>query len=209
MAEVPLPPPSSSLQDEQSLSQLDLGISLALYAWPALTLAVQSSWGGPKSSDKRDWICGAISDLLRERPDTDAEDLEEVLVQVMNDEFEVIVEDDSAAAVAEEIMQMRGQTARGEFGDIQARWQEWKAKTDGKERRCGSSLVFQKVETRDDDQETDEDEDEDEDDGDGDDDDDEDVDMAEAPSLVRTSRTRVKPEVDESGFTKVVGRKKR
>lgn len=208
MAEVPLPPPSSSLstsQDEQSLSQLDLGISLALYAWPALTLAVQSSWGGPKSSDKRDWICGAISDLLRERPDTDAEDLEEVLVQVMNDEFEVVVEDDSAAAVAEEIMQMRGQTTRGEFGDIQARWQEWKIKTDGKERRDGPSLVFRKVEARDDDQETDEDEDEDDDD----DDEEEDVDMAEAPSLVRTSRTRVEPEVDESGFTKVVGRKKR
>jgi len=205
MAEVP-PPPSSSLstpQDEQNLSQLDLGISLALFAWPALTLAVQSSWGGPQSSDKRDWICGAISDLIRERPDTDAEDLEEVLVQVMNDEFEVVVDDDSAAAVAEEIMQMRGQTARGEFGDIQARWQEWKAKTDGKEGgRDGSSLVFRKVETRDDDQETDEDED--------DESDDDDVDMAEAPSLVRTSRrTKFEPEVDESGFTKVVGRKKR
>jgi pre-rRNA-processing protein TSR2 len=205
MAEVP-PPPSSSPQDEQNLSQLDLGISLALYAWPALALAVQSSWGGPQSSDKRDWICGAISDLLRDRPDTDAEDLEEVLVQVMNDEFEVVVDDDSAAAVAEEIMQMRGQTARGEFGDIQARWQKWKTKTNG---RDGASL-FRKVEARDEDQETDDD-----DDGDGDDDDDdddeeeEDVDMAEAPSLVRTSRPKLEPEVDESGFTKVVGRRKR
>lgn len=182
--------------------QLDLGISLALHAWPALTLAVQSNWGGPNSSDKRDWFCGAISDLLQERPETDAEDLEEVLMQVMNDEFDVVVDDGSAAAVAAQIMAMREQTARGEFDQIQAMYQQWKEKM---EKKGSAAAMFQKVEARDEDQETDDDEDEDDEDDDGD----EDVEMDEAPALVRAPRQKVEPEVDEDGFTKVVGRRKR
>ncbi|KAL1964747.1 hypothetical protein VTN77DRAFT_6614 [Rasamsonia byssochlamydoides] len=193
--------PQAEGSADAASSQLDLGITLALHAWPALTLAVQSNWGGPNSEDKRDWFCGAISDLLRDRPETDAEDLEDVLIQVMNDEFDVVVDDGSAAAVAAQIMEMRAQTARGEFEQIQAMWQEWKSKMDKK--GAAAAAMFRKIETRNDDQETDDDDDED------DDDDDEDVEMDEAPALVRAPRERVEPEVDEDGFTKVVGRRKR
>ncbi|KAL1983741.1 hypothetical protein VTN96DRAFT_9913 [Rasamsonia emersonii] len=195
---------SAAAAAAKASSQLDLGISLALHAWPALTLAVQSNWGGPNSSDKRDWFCGAISDLLQERPETDAEDLEEVLIQVMNDEFDVVVDDGSAAAVAAQIMAMREQTARGEFGEIQAMYQQWKEKMDKK--GSAAAAMFQKVEARDEDQETDDDEDDDEEE---DDDGDEDVEMDEAPALPRAPRQKVEPEVDEDGFTKVVGRRKR
>jgi hypothetical protein len=36
--------------------------------------------------------------MLADRPETDAVDLEEVLIQVMNDEFDVAVDDESAPA---------------------------------------------------------------------------------------------------------------
>jgi pre-rRNA-processing protein TSR2 len=201
----PPPPPQQQQQQQESSeasSQLDLGISLTLHAWPALTLAVQSSWGGPNSEDKRDWFCGAISDLLSERPETDAVDLEDVLIQVMNDEFDVVVDDESAGAVAAQIIDMRDKAARGEFAEIQALWAQWKEKMEKKGNATAG--LFRKMETRDEDQETDDDEDEDDED-----DDDDDVDMDEAPALARAPRERVEPEVDEEGFTKVVGRKKR
>lgn len=188
-------------------SQLDLGITLALNNWPALTLAVQSQWGGPTSADKRDWLCGAISDMLTDRPETDSEDLEDVLIQVMNDEFDVVVDDESAAMVAAQIMEMKAQTARGEFGPIQELVEAWQRKRQsGNGAATNAAAMFRKVDARDEDQETD---DEEEDDDDDDEDGDEDTQMDEAPSLVRAPKEKAEPEVDEDGFTKVVGKKRR
>lgn len=172
-------------------SYLDLGITLALNSWPALTLAVQSNWGGPKSDDKRGWLCGAISEILADRPETDAEDLEDVLVQVMNDEFDVAVDDESAAAVAAQIMDMKAQTARGEFAAIQEMWENWQQKSQQKSAAAG---MFKQVEARDEDQETDDDS---EGEAGGD------VEMDDASALVRGPSEKAEPEVDEDGFTMV------
>ncbi|KAJ5899522.1 hypothetical protein N7495_004266 [Penicillium taxi] len=173
-------------------SYLDLGITIALNNWPALTLAVQSNWGGPTSEDKRAWLGGAISEILGDRPETDAEDIEDILIQVMNDEFDVVVDDDSAANVAVDIMEMKQQTERGEFTNIQALWETWQSKS---LQRSAAANMFKQVEAQDEEQETDGE------------DDDVDMDMDEAPELVRAPREE--PEVDEDGFTKVVGKKRR
>lgn len=159
-------------------------------------MAVASSWGGPTSSDKRDWLCGAISDMLGERPETDAEDLEDVLVQVMSDEFDVVVDDESAAGVAREIMEIRRLTARGETARVKEMWEDWVSKKGQK----GGDVTkgFKRVEGEGEDGEGESSEEEEEDG---------DVEMDEAPGLVR--RERAEPEVDEDGFTKVVGKKKR
>lgn len=187
-------------QPTSPAAYLDLGITIAIHNWPALTMAVQSNWGGPTAGDKRDWLCGAISDMVNERPETDAEDLEDVLGQVMNDEFDVVVDDESAVPVAEKIMEVRAQVARGEFGPIQEMWEAWQKKS--QQKASNAAAAFKKVEAKDEDQETDAEEDDDEDGANGD------VDMGEAPALVRAPKEKVEPEVDEDGFTKVVGKKR-
>ncbi|KAB8251875.1 Pre-rRNA-processing protein TSR2-domain-containing protein [Aspergillus flavus] len=181
-------------QPNSASSYLDLGITLAIHNWPALTLAVQSNWGGPTSSDKRDWLCGAISDMLNDRPETDAEDLEDVLIQVMNDEFDVVIDDESAVPVAAEIMEVRGLVAKGDFGPIKQMWENYQTKS--QQKASNVAAAFKRGE--DEDQDSDEDDEEDE----------EDVDMEEAPALVRAPKEKVEPEVDEDGFTKVVGKKR-
>lgn len=196
--------PSTTTDTDTQQSNLDLAITLSLHAWPALTLAVQSHWGGPTSVDKRDWLCGAISDMLSDRPETDAEDLEEVLIQVMNDEFDVVIDDESAGAAAAQIMNLREQVVRGEYAEVQRMWADYRAKEGRRDQT--SAAMFRRVEAREEDQETDEEAEEDECD--------EDVEMDEAPVLVRNQqqqqpREKVEPEVDEDGFTKVVGKKKR
>lgn len=187
------------LQPTTPEAYLDLGITLAINNWPALTLAVQSLWGGPTSSDKRDWLCGAISDMLNERPETDAEDLEDVLIQVMNDEFDVVVEDESATPVAAQIMEIKKGVEKGDFGAVQELMDAWQKKS--QQKANNAAAAFKKVETNDDDQERDDEED-------GDNVAQGDVDMDEAPSLVRAPKEKVEPEVDEDGFTKVVGKKR-
>lgn len=184
--------PQQQAQQTTTLSPLDLGITLTLHNWPALSMAVTSNWGGPTSSDKRDWFCGAISDMLADRPETDAEDLEDVLVQVMSDEFDVVVDDESAAEVAGKIMEIRGLVARGEVGVVRELWESWASKR-------GRTVRIQRGEGGE----------EEEDDSDEEEDGDEDDEMDEAPTLVNAPRERVGPEVDEDGFTKVAGKKRR
>ncbi|MCJ1436045.1 hypothetical protein MMC27_005423 [Xylographa pallens] len=180
---------------EKIAAKFDLSIALTLSLWPALSLAVQNSWGGPDSSDKRDWFAGAISDLLAATPDADVEYLEEFLLQVMNDEFDVNVEDESAEEVAAKIVGLRKLTARGDFGmvdEMLARWEE-------RRRRGGGEVGMKFVEEEDEESDFDT---EDWEDG-------VDIEMGEAPDLVKVPIEKPPPEVDEEGFTKVIGKKKR
>ena len=94
-------------------NKFDVSIALILSLWPALTLAVTNNWGGPSSSDKRDWFAGAISDLFISNPATDLEDVETVLLQIMLDEFEVNVDDESAFEVAERDYEIEGAMFEG------------------------------------------------------------------------------------------------
>lgn len=196
-------------------------------------MAVQNNWGGPDSSDKRDWFAGAVVELFpdvsalspaqlrqklsssssssqsnqqqeqqqnQENQEPDQVDVETVLLQVMLDEFEVNVDDDSAYEVAEQVVRLRADCLRGRFDEVEALRRRW-------EGRKGSKVVIKKAEDQED--ETDWDTDDDEDDGDGAEED-EDVEMDEAPALVEAPARKEKqePEVDEDGFTKVT-RKKR
>ncbi|KAL9623611.1 MAG: hypothetical protein Q9160_002067 [Pyrenula sp. 1 TL-2023] len=183
-------------------SRLDLLISLHLHIWPALTLALTNSWGGPSSDDKRDWFAGAISELLS--PPTpalrDVEDLEDVLAQVMSDEFEVVVEDGSLEEVAMGIWSGREELGRGDVERLRGLWEGWWERRGKKE-----GIVINKRDGEEGSEEDDSEGDEE------DEDEDEDEDMDEAPELVRVEEPREKkkpePEVDEDGFTKVVGKR--
>ncbi|KAL8936610.1 MAG: hypothetical protein Q9216_004839 [Gyalolechia sp. 2 TL-2023] len=195
---VTLPPSPEKIQQK-----FDLAIALVLSTWPALTLAVQNSWGGPLSSEKRDWFAGAISDLFSTQPANSigVEYLEEFLLQVMNDEFEVNVEDDSGAEIASKIVGLRKLTRQGDFemvDDMYERWRERVAKG-------GEKLRFQHAQE----EEEEEDDDDAADDSEGVEEEDEDVEMGEAPQLVKAPKEKIVPKVDEEGFTEVVGKKKR
>ncbi|EXJ90727.1 hypothetical protein A1O1_03831 [Capronia coronata CBS 617.96] len=196
----------------QLSSQIDLLVSLHMWSWPALTLAIQNAWGGSAeiSKDKRDWFAGAVSDLLTSSPPqlADVADLEEVLLQVMLDEFEVVVDDGSAEETARNIWSGLPKLKSGDVTELQemyVKWQE-KQKKGGKE----VVMIVRGEDKEAEDTDWDED-DEEEEEWNGLPDRRSDVDMDEAPPLVDSGRPRQKtePEVDEDGFTKVVSKKKR
>ncbi|KAK4195405.1 putative pre-rRNA-processing protein TSR2 [Triangularia verruculosa] len=196
-------------------------ISLTLHLWPALTLAVQNNWGGPSSSDKRDWFAGAIStelfpDISHFSPaqltthlssssssEPDAEYVEEFLLNVMLDEFEVNVDDDSAYEVAEQIIRLRKDCLKGKFDEVESLAKRYADKK-------GRKIVFQKGQDQEEEEEGEWDTDDDDDDEEGEEDDE---DMADAPKLVADDaamprKEKQEPEVDEDGF-QTVTRKKR
>ncbi|KAL9033968.1 MAG: hypothetical protein Q9180_005664 [Flavoplaca navasiana] len=181
--------------------KFDLSIALTLSTWPALTLSVQNSWGGPNSAEKRDWFAGAISNLFTSTPNADTvvdvEYLEEFLLQVMDDEFEVNVEDGSAEEVAAKIVGLRKLCGKGDFELVDEMLGRWRERQAG----GGERVAFQRMRGGDDDEEEDSDDDEEVDD--------EDVEMDDAPELVKAPREKIVPKVDEEGFTEVVGKKRR
>ncbi|KAL9063207.1 MAG: hypothetical protein Q9157_008354, partial [Trypethelium eluteriae] len=176
-------------------TQLEAGIWYTLCLWPELVTAVSNQWGGPESAEKRDWLAGHISDLLIERPDTDAEDIETRLLEVLEDEFDARLETESEVAVARDILLLREDTLEGNFQRVQ----DLRARYERKGKSVGLGPGVEIVEHIH------------EDDGDEDwDGEDEDLEMSDAPAPVpaREIKPKQEPEVDEDGFTKVVGKKK-
>ena len=173
-----------------------------LSTWSALTLAVQNSWGGPDSSEKRDWFAGAISDLISTTPDADVEYLEEFILQIMNDEFDVNIEDGSGEEVAAKIIGLRKLTLQGDFAMVDEMYSKWQERHSNG--GVSEKINFQHVTRGDDEDDTDWGSDDiEEEDGD------DDIEMGEAPALVKAPKEKVQPRVDEEGFTEVVGKRRR
>jgi pre-rRNA-processing protein TSR2 len=199
----------------QSLSEVrqsnfEQAVAYALHLWPALTLAVQNQWGGPDSTDKRDWFAGAVADLFPEISDEapsktaktieepELEDVETVLLQIMVDEFDVNVDDDSGYEVATQIFASRAGCVIGDFAEFEKLRTRFLNKTGGK-----VDQLFKKADDAD--QDTDWESD---DSGDDDNEGGADVEMEDAPTLVSAPKEKPQPKVDEDGFT-TVSRKKR
>jgi pre-rRNA-processing protein TSR2 len=119
-----------------------------------------------------------------------------MILQILEDEFGVRLEDETEVNVARDIMMIRKEISEGNTATVdrlQKKWEESK----GKEVSTGT------VSVRESNQEADWDS-VDEESGE----DDEDVEMGEAPALV-PAKAKPEPEVDEDGFTKVIGKKKK
>lgn len=214
--------PTNTSTQASAQSNFEQAVVLSLHVWPALTLAVQNSWGGESSDDKRDWFAGAVVDLFApferlvdgvaaprlpadsdyEEPDADY--LEEFMLNVMMDEFDVNVDDASGYEIARQILTLRADCARGRTDALD----ELRTKY---ESRKGKKVQAQAAATENEDDDDDSDSGSDASDGplDWADDANEtnDVVMDEAPQLVPASRPKPQPEVDDDGFTTVVRRR--
>lgn len=145
--------------------------------------------------DKRDWLAGAVSDIFTQTPETDTLDIEVVLLQALEDEFGLRLEDNTEEQIAKDILQIRKETLEGEFATVDALQKKW---ADRKGKEVGSGKV--RVEEREQEGEWDSVDEESDEDGD--------VEMDDAPALV-AAKAKPEPEVDEEGFTKVVGKKRK
>lgn len=100
------------------------GVISRLEYWPALRIAVDQGWGGPESGDKRTWIASVIVDAFEQQePPPDDQYIEEILLQVMEDEFMANLEDGSAEGVAKDIVHL-WEDIHGGKQDLVAQFEE-------------------------------------------------------------------------------------
>ncbi|THH32149.1 hypothetical protein EUX98_g2022 [Antrodiella citrinella] len=183
-AQAAFPPPSTSVLFAR-------GVLACLAIWPALRVAVDQRWGGPDSASKSTWLAGVIVDAFEEQDSApDVPYIELTLLQVMEDEFDCVLEDGSAEDVAREIVALWKSAQEGNVEAVTA----IEAKAD--------TLKGKKVQM----------EEAPGDQSDWEDDSDEEMDSEEeeAPALVDTAKpSHDEPEIDEDGFTLVKGKNKR
>lgn len=108
------------------------GVIARLAVWSTLRIAVQEKWGGPDAKQKPAWIASTIVDSFEEESEQpDEQYIEEMLLQIMADEFEALLEDDSAASVAKDILRMWVET-RDEKEDTVKKYETLAEKIKGK-----------------------------------------------------------------------------
>ncbi|CAI4035327.1 hypothetical protein SMKI_12G4780 [Saccharomyces mikatae IFO 1815] len=171
-------------QDEKQQARFELGVSMMIYKWDALDVAVENNWGGPNSSEKRDWVTGIIVDLFKHEKVVDVALIEETLLYAMVDEFETNVEDESALPIAMEIINIYNDCFNLNYNKVEKLYLEWEEKQKSKQPKRVVHV------------EGDDDEDDDDEDEYYDDDEDEDMDEI-VPNLVSS---KLEPIVDDDGF---------
>lgn len=191
------------------------GILARLALWTALRIAVHHSWGGPESVEKQRWFSGVLVDQFEgyvppiDAPATSSASrsagsttlgsppdmlyVEEMLLQIMSDEFEVALEDNSASDVARDIIRLWNEVCARQDGLVRE-WESQAEKMKGKVPRvqegAGSGSDWEDL----DDSNTDDEEGM----GDGGEEGREVV-----SPLLDHSRGHQEPEMDEDGFTTV------
>ncbi|KAF8654882.1 hypothetical protein AX16_003343 [Volvariella volvacea WC 439] len=175
----PAPPPPTSVLFAR-------GVIARLAIWATLRIAVQESWGGSQSAEKRKWLAGEIVDAFEQQnPPPDDQYIEELLLQVMADEFEASVEDGSAESVAQDIVKIWDEARIGKQ-DLVLRFEEIESKLRGKQVDARYEVVSDPEEDWSDEEEGDDEE---------------------VPELINRRLERLtrnnEPEVDEDGFTVV------
>ena len=87
-----------------------------------------------------------MSDLFASAPNTDEFDLEDMLLQVMGDEYQCQLEDGSEMALAKEIVRLRGECSQGRFEEVDALYRRWE---EGRRRPGGVCLLYTSPSPRD------------------------------------------------------------
>ena len=100
-------------------SELQSGITTVLRTWDALRTSVESEWGGFDSTTKAENLRASIFEYFDYRKQSKAEitreDLEDKLDIFMEDEFGIVLEDESEKHVAEVIFQLYEKCGNGDF----------------------------------------------------------------------------------------------
>lgn len=116
---------SLMFKDEKQQARFELGVSMLVYSWDALDIAVVNQWGGVESGDKRDWITGVIVDLFKDNKVMDSPVIEETLLYAMLDEFDTHVDDGTAHPVADNMIRLYEECRQQDYSRVESLYTKW------------------------------------------------------------------------------------
>ncbi|XP_027488342.1 basic proline-rich protein-like [Corapipo altera] len=92
------------------------GVGAVLGGWAALQLAVAQGFGGPQGTEKAAWLRSALLDFFTQNADLEQEEVEDFLAEVMDNEFDTVVEDGSLEQVSRELLTLFSRARGGGTG---------------------------------------------------------------------------------------------
>ncbi|ODV59905.1 Tsr2p ASCRUDRAFT_81779 [Ascoidea rubescens DSM 1968] len=110
--------------DEKQQAKFELGVSMIIYSWNELDIAVENKWGGPNSEEKRDWVTAVVVDLFREKA-VDNILIEDTLLYIMFDEFENQIENDSGLIITARILDIYRDCVNKEYKVVDKLYETW------------------------------------------------------------------------------------
>lgn len=127
-------------KDEKQQARFELGVSMMIYKWDALSIAVENNWGGPASAEKRDWVTAIVLDLFKNEKIVDAALIEETLLYAMLDEFDTNVEDESALPIAVGIISIYKQCEILDYSTVETLYLCWQEKQKNNEKQKSQTI---------------------------------------------------------------------
>ncbi|XP_030050136.1 pre-rRNA-processing protein TSR2 homolog [Microcaecilia unicolor] len=108
-------------------------VRAALGAWPVLQIAVENGFGGPHSQEKAEWMVGVVEQYFQTNADLQQYEVEDFLAEILNNEFDTMVEDGSLPQVAHQLCSLFQQCQKGEEAAVRERISQLsQSKTKGK-----------------------------------------------------------------------------
>nr|XP_056723364.1 pre-rRNA-processing protein TSR2 homolog [Euleptes europaea] len=106
-------------QEEAARGLFGQGVKAVLAHWPALQIAVENGFGGAFSQEKAEWMAGAVEQYFQSNADLEPDEVDDFLAEVMNNEFDTMIEDGSLSQVSQQLCQFFRQCQQGNGAAVQ------------------------------------------------------------------------------------------
>ncbi|XP_069142514.1 pre-rRNA-processing protein TSR2 homolog [Argopecten irradians] len=98
-------------------------IQRVLDSWTVLQLAVNHGFGGAESREKAQWMVYAIDQWFKENKNIETYELEDFLEDIMNHEFDTIIDDGSLPRISALVCGMYRLSSEGKVAELKSKIQ--------------------------------------------------------------------------------------
>ncbi|XP_047444420.1 pre-rRNA-processing protein TSR2 homolog [Mugil cephalus] len=94
------------------------GVRAVLHTWPVLQIAVDNGFGGAYGQQKADWLVGVVQQYFHDNADLQQCEVEDFIAELMDQEFDTVVDDGSLPQVSSSLLQMFTQWQQGALSQL-------------------------------------------------------------------------------------------
>ncbi|KAG7521330.1 hypothetical protein JOB18_046314 [Solea senegalensis] len=95
------------------------GVRAVLHTWPVLQIAVDNGFGGVYGQQKADWMVDVVQQYFHDNADLQQSEIEDFIADLMDQEFDTVVDDGSLPQVSLSLLQMFSQWQQGALQQLQ------------------------------------------------------------------------------------------
>ncbi|KAM9351130.1 pre-rRNA-processing protein TSR2 homolog isoform 2-T2 [Symphorus nematophorus] len=95
------------------------GVRAVLHTWPVLQIAVDNGFGGVYGQQKADWMVDVVQQYFHDNADLQQFEVEDFIAQLMDQEFDTVVDDGSLPQVSLSLLQLFSQWQQGALQQLQ------------------------------------------------------------------------------------------